>query len=187
MNTFFVVCAAFGGGLLVLQLLASLVGLDHGAAHAMHVGHGDQPGDDGLNLLSLRGLAAAVAFLGVGGLAGERWGAVGAIGVGLALAFVALFAVALATRALLRFEDDGTLHIEGAVGSSADVYLAIPANRAGRGKIHLSLQNRLVEYPAVTAHPAALPTGARVLVVDVLDDGTVDVAPDPLAPAPTPT
>lgn len=182
MATFFLVCAAFGGGLLVLQLLASLFGLDHGGVHAVHGAHGSDPADHGLNLLSVRGLAAAVAFLGVGGLAGARWGAAAAIGIGLALGLLALVGVALATRMLLRFEDDGTLHIEGAVGSSADVYLAIPARRSGRGKIHLALQNRLVEYPAVTSHDATLPTGARVLVVDVLDDGTVDVAPDPLSP-----
>jgi hypothetical protein len=32
----------------------------------------------------------------------------------------------------------------------------------------------------VTSHDEPLPTGARVLVIDVVDSDTVDVVPDPI-------
>jgi hypothetical protein len=85
----------------------------------------------------------------------------------------------VAMRAMLRLEDDGTVQVDGAVGLSGDVYLTVPPVRSGVGKIHLVLQNRLVELQAVTTHSDALPTGARILVVDVVGPDTVDVVPDP--------
>jgi hypothetical protein len=92
-----------------------------------------------------------------------------------------MIGVATAMRAMLKLEDDGTVHIEGAIGLSGDVYLSIPPARRGVGKVHVVLQNRLVELQAVTTHTDALPTGARVLVVDVVGPDTVDVVPDPVA------
>ena len=66
-----------------------------------------------------------------------------------------------------------------ATGSTGTVYLAIPGERKGAGKVLLTLQNRTVEYQAVTSR-GALPTGAPILVVDVVGPDTVDVVPDPI-------
>jgi hypothetical protein len=98
-------------------------------------------------------------------------------GVGLGLA--AMFATAMITRWMLTLEDDGSVSIHGAVGSTGTVYLSIPGERKGAGKVLLTLQNRTVEYQAVTPQ-AALPTGASVLVVDVVGPDTVEVVPDPI-------
>ena len=54
------------------------------------------------------------------------------------------------------------------------MYLRIPGAKAGAGKVHLMLQNRTVEYQAVTAG-AELPTGAPVKVVAVVNSDTVEV------------
>ena len=70
--------------------------------------------------------------------------------------------------------------MENAIGITGSVYLSIPPARSGLGKIHVQVQSRLVEYQAVTSHGEPLPTGARVLVVDVVDSDTVDVVPDPI-------
>jgi hypothetical protein len=59
------------------------------------------------------------------------------------------------------------------------VYLAVPGARDGAGKVHLTLQGRLVELQAVTPNDA-LPTGQRVLVIDVAGPDTVVVIKDPL-------
>jgi hypothetical protein len=82
--------------------------------------------------------------------------------------------VAVAQRQLKRLERDGTVRLENAVGEPATVYLSIPGGTAAPGKIHLALQGRTVELRAVSHE--ALPTGAEVVVVDVLDDDTVEVA-----------
>jgi hypothetical protein len=51
------------------------------------------------------------------------------------------------------------------------VYLTIPAERSGIGKVHVTVQERLIECPAITTH-AAIPTGTPVLVIDVDDERT---------------
>ena len=185
MTALFLACAALGGGLLLLQLVLSLVGVGdgHDGGHLWHVGHDVEAG---LQLFSIRTLSAGIGFFGVGGLAGlslaghTAVGIIVALALGSTLGFGAMLGVAAATRAMLRLEDDGTVRIEGAVGITGDVYLTIPAERAGIGKVHVPVQNRIVEYQALTPHNDALPTGSRILVVDVAGPDTVVVVPDPL-------
>jgi len=180
MAAFFLTCALLGGGLLVVQLVLAALGIGHhDVPHDLHHAGATH---EGLHLFSFRALTAGLAFFGVGGLAGlaTPFGALAAIPLALVFGGAASVAVAIATRAMLKLEDDGTVHIEGAVGLSGDVYLSIPPARRGVGKIHVVLQNRLVELQAVTTHADALPTGARVLVIDVVDADTVAVVPDPV-------
>jgi hypothetical protein len=53
--------------------------------------------------------------------------------------------------------------------------LPIPGKKGGIGKVTLNLQNRTVEYQAVTADKE-LPTGSKVVVVAVVSSDTVEVA-----------
>jgi hypothetical protein len=71
---------------------------------------------------------------------------------------------------------EGTARIGRALGSPATVYLRIPANRSGAGKIQLNLQNRTMEYEAVTSGDE-IPTGAKVTVVGIVASDTVEVRP----------
>jgi membrane protein implicated in regulation of membrane protease activity len=48
------------------------------------------------------------------------------------------------------------------------VYVPIAGSRAQAGKIQLRLQNRLVEYEAVTSSPERLATGTKVRVVGLV-------------------
>ena len=182
MITFFLACAVLGGVLLLLQLVFSLFGADHAAHHGLGDDHDTHHGE-GLNLFSVRALSAGLAFFGFGGLVGFRslGSALIAWPLAVVLGALALVGVAWGTRAMLRLEDDGTLDIQNAVGISGDVYLSIPANRTGAGKVHLTVQNRLVELQAITSNQAAIPTGSRILIVDVVGPDTVDVVPDPIA------
>jgi ammonia channel protein AmtB len=90
----------------------------------------------------------------------------------------AMYGTAVAMRWMLGFEDDGTVSIHGAVGATGTVYLTIPGERQGSGKVMLTLQNRIVEYQAITSD-ALLPTGAAIMVVDVVGPDTVHVVADP--------
>jgi hypothetical protein len=174
-DTLFLVCALLGGAVLVLQLLLSAVGLDHHDVDGFDLG----AEAEGLNLTSVRALAAGLAFFGVGGLVVRELGLAAwlAVPVGLAAGTGAAAGVAVLMRSLLRLHSDGTVHVEGALGEPATVYLSIPGEHTGMGKVHLSLQGRTVEIPAVSRQ--ALPTGARVVVVDVLGPDLVEVAPSP--------
>src|SRR5438093_201247 len=74
--------------------------------------------------------------------------------------------------------DADTGGIAGAVGKTGTVYLSVPGRRAGTGKVTLKLQNRTVEYKAVTPD-ADLPTGTAVRVVAVVNSDTVEIVPVP--------
>jgi hypothetical protein len=179
MLTAFLACAAIGGVVLVVQLLMAMVGADGGhdvdadpdLAHAM--GHG-------LDLFSVRTLSAGAAFFGLAGAGAMSvgWRPGPAMLVAFLAGVLAMYAVAAAMRAMLRLDDDGSVRAAGAVGLPATVYLTIPAGRAGAGKITLTLQGRTVEYQAVTPG-GALPTGASVVVVDLIGSDTVEVVPTP--------
>jgi hypothetical protein len=179
MGTLFLVCAIFGGTVLVLQLVLGLVGLGMEAADLQFDKDGLHAGD-ALNLLSARALAAALAFFGIGGLLALTLGAGAllALPVGLATGTCAAVGTAALMRGLTRLEADGTVRLERAVGEPGTVYLKIPGQNAGAGKVLLTLQNRTVECKAVTSLDE-LPTGTPIIVVDVLGPDTVEVAPAP--------
>lgn len=62
---------------------------------------------------------------------------------------------------------DNTMKYENAIGKSAEVYLTIPGKNAGKGKIHVSIQNTLRELDAMTEGDS-IASGSRVTVVDVV-------------------
>jgi hypothetical protein len=180
MQTFFLSCALLGGGVLLVQLILSIIGVEHHAVELHHDAGGYDQAEGGLNLLTVRALSAGTAFFGVGGMAGlaTSLGLLAAIPLGIVFGFAAMFATAIATRWMLTLEDDGSVSIDRAIGSMGVVYLAIPGERQGTGKVHLTLQNRTVEYSAITSNDA-LPTGAPIIVVDVVGPETVVVVSDP--------
>ncbi len=181
MQSLFVVCAVLGGAVLTLQLVLGLLGIAE--LHHLELTSHEHPASDGLNLLSVRALAGGVAFFGVGGLFGQWLGLGGALAalVGLLTGGVALVATARALLLLRRLEADYTVLIEEAIGERGTVYLSIPAARSGAGKVHLELRGRFAELPAVTQE-GELPTGASVIVTDVIDGDTLVVVKDPLSP-----
>jgi len=181
-TTFFTVFAAIGGALLALQLLIGVLGASDLHIPGFDTDNLDDAGDphaaDALNLFSLRALASGALMFGLVGLAVQQSG-LGLLAVPAALvAGVATAAgVAAAMRAMNRMESDGVERLEHAVGQTGTVYLGIPAGRVGRGKVHLSLGGRLVECQAQSE--SALPTGASVLVIDVVGQDVVEVIPSP--------
>lgn len=175
MTTFFLTCALAGAGVLLLQIVLGLMGAGHEAGMEVDDGmHG------GLDLLSVRTLAAGLAAFGAGGLLGLEtpFGTAGALVLAPVLGLSAALATAWLMRAMLRLESDGTLRLENAIGATARVHLGIPAARQGVGKIHVTVQGRTVELDAVTAHDRPLPTGAAVVVIDVAGSDVVEVAPE---------
>jgi len=178
METAFLVCAILGGTLLLCQMLAGLVGVgtDHDVDHDL--GHDADHSDANtfLGMLSVRAVISALLFFGIGGLSARSYGAdePTAFGIALVAGLLALYAIATIMKSLAGLKADGTVRMERSVGRSGTVYLRIPAARAGSGKIHLMLQNRTVEYQALTAG-AELPTGTPIKVLAVINSDTVEV------------
>jgi hypothetical protein len=173
MNTFYLICAAGGGTVLLFQVIAGLFGL--GGDHDTDA-DADHDSSFFFGLLGIRTVASALTFFGLGGLSADYYGASEpvTISVAVASAVAAFFAVALIVRSLGRLKADGTVRIERAIGCTGSVYLRIPGSKTGTGKVQLSVQRRTVELQAVTAGPE-LPTGVAVRVVAVVNSDTVEV------------
>ncbi len=201
METIFLICAIVGGTLLACQFLLGLLGFGHHEIGGGHDFQADAPHDFGhdadhahdsahehdhshahtswlTGVLTFRSIVAALTFFGLAGMAAHTSGLEpqASLLVAFAAGVGALFLVAFTMRSLARLRADGTARIDRAVGATGTVYLSIPGHKAGTGKVHLKLQNRIVEYQAVTALDD-LPTGSLVVVVAVSAPGTVEVAP----------
>lgn len=72
-------------------------------------------------------------------------------------------------RQTMRLQSDGSINVKKCIGSHCDVYLRIPAENSGTGKVQISINGSIHEYSAVTKG-ALLPSGSRVRVVDVMDN-----------------
>ncbi len=198
MTFLLLLCAVVGGTILLCQVVLTLLGMT-GDALDLDLGSeadldadfsGDLPGGEvhaglghfGSNwlfgVLSFRTVVAAVTFFGLAGLAAQSTGASPA--TVLLVAFgggaAALYGVYWLMLALYGLRSEGTVRIHRTLGREAVVYLAIPARNAGAGKIHINLQNRTMEYRAVTSGDA-IPTGARVVVANVFASDTLEVQP----------
>ncbi len=183
MTAIFVLCAVIGGTILVCQFVLTLVGFGHDVgelAHDVSVDvhdpsgtHADATGQHGsswlFGVISFRTLVAASAFFGLAGLASESAGRelpmqlLIATGSGAG----AMFAVHYLVKQLGKLSQDQTLRAHRALGQVGTVYIPIPAQKASAGKIQLSLQNRVVEYEAISGSDEKLPTGAKVRVIAV--------------------
>lgn len=198
METVYMVCAAIGGTLIVCQFMVTMLGLGghhdlggHDAGGHDMAGHDasghdasghHEPGHDSwpngfISMLTFRTLTAAFAFFGLAGLASIRFELEPAVGLIIALAAggSAFFAVAWLMRFLSGLNMDGTVRIERAVGSLGTVYLSIPGGKSGVGKVHVNQLNRTMEYKAITSLEP-LPTGAKIIVVSIVNADTVEVA-----------
>ena len=129
-------------------------------------------------VLSIRTLSAAMTFFGLAGKTTIAYGYslfesfVLATLVGLA----AMYVVYWLFKQVYRLQHTGTENIRNAIGAAAVVYVPIPGKRAGAGKVTFRLQNRLVEYQAVTEDEGRLATGEKVTVVAIVNSDTVRVA-----------
>jgi membrane protein implicated in regulation of membrane protease activity len=153
---------------------------DHGHSHGSSHTH-TASSNWLVGVLTFRTIVAAITFFGLAGLAAAAQGSLDpwqVLAIALAAGAGAMFLVAWVMRSLARLNAEGTARIERALGKSGTVYLTVPGNKEGIGKVHLNLQNRTVECQAVTAHPT-LPNGTKVVVTAVIGRDTVEVAPAP--------
>ena len=187
MQTVYLGCAAAGGTVLLIQTLMMLFGgADHDAG-ALHADHSDlgnassgehHGGDTGLSLLSVRSIAAFLTFFGLAGWGGTNsgWGTFPTIGGALLAGTAMLFAVAWIFSFQKKLYSEGNLDPRNAVGLTARVYLRIPAQNSGKGKITVAVQGRTHEFNAWTTG-AEIPTGREVKVLRQVTEDTFEVGP----------
>jgi hypothetical protein len=128
-------------------------------------------------VLSFRTLVTAAAFFGLAGMAGLRSGQSPSVSLMLAIAagLGAMYGMYWLMQAIAGLASSGNQRIGNALGRRATVYIPIPAERKGPGKVQLSMQNRIVEFLAVTDEGDRLKTGEAVEVVGVASNDTLEV------------
>lgn len=180
METAYLICAAAGGTLLLIQTIMVVFGTAADATDADHVESAAEhaTGESFVKLLSWKALVAFVTFFGLAGLASREAGIAEetALGIGLAAGVTALFVVGWLMALLARLHSQGNVKLENAIGREAVVYLRIPRGATAAGKVTLEVQERTLECAAVTPGDD-IPTGTRVRVTALRDAQTLVVSP----------
>ncbi|MBO5789323.1 MAG: hypothetical protein J6R42_05200 [Clostridia bacterium] len=184
----FLCMAAPSTVILLIQIVLSLLGFDHDGD-----GDFDMPPDvvdvDGgevdisaadvadLQFFSLRSVIAFFVTFG--------WMGVSLVKTDLnpvwifAIAFLCgvfvMMLVAVLMRAMYRLQSDGTADIRKAVGVSGSVYMTVPAQRGGKGKVNVMIGDTLTERDAVTDEETPLKFGEEVMVVGISGGNTLIV------------
>lgn len=163
----------------IIQSIMTFIGADAGLdfdtdTSGADLDTGAEPGT-GLGLLTFRNL--------VNFCLGFGWTAVLLMeqitSVPLLLTIAMLVGIGLVALIMLMFkwisgmQQSGNIDVrKQAVGCTGRVYLTIPANREGAGKVQININNSVREYEAVT-DGGKLPTGVQIKVVEVISESTL--------------
>ena len=140
-------------------------------------GDSDPFGLDGLRIFSVRGIIAFFVVFGWTGILLDSLSLspVISVGVGAVAGFLIMLLIALLFRAVMKLESDGNVDNRNALGVSGTVYLKIPPNREGTGKVNIMIQGSYCERDAVTDENEALPTGCEIVVMSLSGQNTLVV------------
>lgn len=161
--------AIIASAVFLIQALLTMIGMDAHTDIDFDFHDGDTMDTGGaVSLFSIRSLVNF--FVGFG------WAGVTFINSGLPLWLVYIIAIAIGfafaylyiymRRKMMKLEHNGAFRITDCIGLEADVYLRIPAQRSGRGKVQVSINGSVLELDAVTEGDA-LPSGSRIKVTAV--------------------
>ena len=174
-------CAVFGGTLLVVMFILTLMGLGHdadadGVGADADIGDGEcevhEGGLGALSFLSLKGLIAFITFYGLSGICFKMntWGGwFISVGCGLVMMFVTAAVIAL----ICKLQHSGNIKPESLKGCAGSVYLSIPGAGLSGGRVTVSLPANTVEVEAVADE--ALATGTPVVVQEYLGNNVYKV------------
>ena len=157
--------------LFVIQFVLSLIGVDFDLDM-----DGDADTDFGMDadfsLFSIRSIIAFFTFFGWTGvlMLDAGFGVWIAVAIASVSGLLAMVIVGYMMYKFTQFDESGTFNPNSAINHIGEVYLFIPAAKTGYGKIHLKTKGAVKEMDAVTDGPLEIPTGAKVKVVEVLDD-----------------
>lgn len=133
-------------------------------------------GDPSMNLYTFRNL--------VNFLLGMSWTAIllqeqiASKALLMIIAFVVgallVFAVMMLFKGLSKMQQSGNIDVyKSAIGCNGKVYLTVPAERKGTGKVQININNSVREYDALTDSEDDLKTGTSIKVTEVLDTNTL--------------
>ncbi len=170
----FWVCAGVSSLVFIIQFILTLIGMDS-VDMDVDVDTGDTMDlGGGLSLFSIRNLVNFFVGFGWAGVCLETAISSPVVLTLVAVAVGVLFVVVFfyLRKQMFKLESNGAFDINNCLDKTADVYLRIPAS--GKGKIQISVNGSVHELDAFSTGDA-IPTGAKVRVVEIIDSSTVKV------------
>lgn len=173
-NQVFWGCAIVGTVIFAVQMVLTLIGMDSTDMDVDFDGPDTMDLGGGISLFSIKNFVNFIMGFGwagvcLGGVIENRW-LLSLIAIAVGVAFVLMFF--FIKKQTKKLEHNGAFRIEDAKGKTVDVYLRIPANRAGKGKVQVSLNGSVQELEAIT-DGEELKSGTKVQVIDVIENNTV--------------
>ncbi len=95
--------------------------------------------------------------------------------VGFILGGGAMYGVAKIIQLMGRLAESGNIVAKTYLGETGTVYIPIPANGTGTGKVNISLGERYVEFTAITEEKNELKSGETVRVTDIRSESILVV------------
>lgn len=164
---FIIGCVA--SGLLLIQLILLLIGFSGDSD--VDMGDSD-PSDGGLGIFTVKGL---IAFFAIG-----SWVALASLKGGLPWGWtipiffvsgaLALVGVGFLYKYAYKLTSNGTMSPEQAIGKTGEVYLTIPANNGGAGKLTITVQGKSTEVDCITYDAEPIMTGQIATVTEIVGD-----------------
>jgi hypothetical protein len=120
-------------------------------------------------LITFRGIVAFFMVFGWAGILAKNSGmnTLYSILIAFVMGFGMMFVISLIFYFLLGLTESGNIDIRNAVGSTGKVYLPIPADSQGFGKVQIIVQGAVREMDAITIGEK-LPTGTDIKVIGVV-------------------
>ena len=137
----------------------------------------DPTGLDSLRIFTVRGIISFLVVFGWTGFMLDRedvslWIV---IPVSAAAGFLMMYILGALMRSVMKLRNDGNLDNRNALGTSGRVYLTVPPERSGEGKVNVLLQGSYVERDAVTDEKEPIPTGTEIVVTGLSGQTTLVV------------
>lgn len=160
----------------VIQTVMTFLGLgDHDADFDLDTSDGSFDADPSMNLLTFRNLVNfCLGFGWTAVLMHEKIQSnalliIVSVIVGIFLVTVVMWIF----KWLSGMQQTGNIDVhKSAVGCEGKVYLTIPGERKGEGKVQITINNAVREYDAVT-DGETIPTGKAIKVTEVINDYTL--------------
>lgn len=159
--------ALIASSIFIIQLILTLIGLDADI-------EADFDDGSGIGIISLRGLVTFATFFGWTGIGAlhEGYAPAKTLMIAFLFGFMAMVSLAYLLSKLLKLQESGTIDNYDAITQVGDVYIPIPEAKDGKGRIHITLQNKLMEFDAISDGPP-IKTGVKVKVIDVLNENVM--------------
>lgn len=176
--------AIFASIIVIIQTTMSFIGMgdiDTGDADIDFDSDADADSMDDAGAMHLVSIRNVFYFLlGFGWAGVSFWNTIpntfllGAVAALVGCLFVAIFIFLF--RQMMKLQSNGVFDINDAVGKVCDVYLRIPAQNQGLGKVQISFNGSVQELNARTSGEQ-IPSGAKVRVLRVIEKKVLEVEP----------